>query len=42
MAFDYTSDAVREIARFFRQSGKAIIVLTVRQILVQAIERKLA
>ena len=42
LAFDYTSDALREIDRFFRQSGKAIIALTVREILDEEIARKLA
>jgi len=42
VAFDYTSDALREIDRFFRKSGKAIIALTVREILDEEIARKLA
>ena len=42
VAFDYTSDALREIDRFFRKSGKAIIALTVGEILDEAIARKLA
>ncbi len=42
VALDYTSDALREIDRFFRQSGKAVIALTVREILDEAIARKLA
>ena len=42
VAFDYTSDALREIGRFFRQSGKAIIAFTVREILDEEIARKLA
>ncbi len=42
MAFDYTSDALREIDRFFRQSGRVIIALTVREILDEEIARKLA
>ncbi len=41
-AFDYTSDALREIDAFFRKSGKAIIALTVREILDEEIARKLA
>jgi len=41
VAFDYTSDALREIDRFFRKSGKAIIALTVREILDEEIARKL-
>jgi len=42
VAFDYTSDALREIDAFFRKSGKAIIALTVREILDEEIARKLA
>ena len=42
VAFDYTSDALREIDRFFRKSGKAIIALTVREILDEEIARTLA
>ncbi len=42
VAFDYTSGALREIDRFFRQSGKVIIALTVREILDEEIARKLA
>ena len=42
VAFDYTHDALREIDAFFRQSGKAIIALTVREILDEEIARKLA
>jgi hypothetical protein len=42
VAFDYTSDALREIDAFFRKSGKAIIALTVREILEEEIARKLA
>ncbi len=42
VAFDYTSDALREIGAFFRKSGKAIIALTVREILDEEIARKLA
>ncbi len=42
VAFDYTSDALREINGFFRKSGKAIIALTVREILDEEIARKLA
>ncbi len=42
VAFDYTADALREIDAFFRKSGKAIIALTVREILDEEIARKLA
>lgn len=42
VSFDYTSDALREIDGFFRKSGKAIIALTVHEILDEEIARKLA
>ena len=42
VAFDYTADSLREIDAFFRKSGKAIIALTVREILEEEIARKLA
>jgi len=42
VAFDYTADALHEIDAFFRKSGKAIIALTVREILDEQIARKLA
>jgi DNA modification methylase len=42
VAFDYTSGALSEIDAFFRKSGKAIIPLTVRDILDEQIARKLA
>ena len=42
VAFDYTRDALREIDAFFRKSGKAIIALTVREILDEEIAMKLA
>ncbi len=42
VAFDYTSDALREIDAFFRKSGKAIIALTVREILDEQLAKKLA
>lgn len=42
VSFDYTSDALREIDGFFRKSGKAMIALTVREILEEGIARKLA
>ncbi len=41
ISFDYTSDALTEIDRFFRKSGKAIVPLTVREILDEQIARKL-
>ena len=42
VAFDYTSDALREIDAFFRKTGKAIIALTVREILDEELAKKLA
>ena len=42
VAFDYSSDALTEIDRFFRQTGKVIIALTVREILDEEIAKKLA
>lgn len=42
VAFDYTSDAKTEIDRFFRQTGKVIIALTVQEILEEQIAMKLA
>jgi len=42
VSFDYTSDALSEIQRFFRQSGKVIIPLTVREILDEQIAHKFA
>ena len=42
MAFDYSSDAKTEISRFFKQSGRVIIPLTVQEILDEEIAHKLA
>ena len=42
VAFDFSSDALREIDAFFRKSGKAIVALTVRDILDEEIAKKLA
>ncbi len=42
VAFDFSSDALREIDAFFRKSGKAIVALTVREILDEEIAKKLA
>ena len=42
VAFDYSSDAMTEIDAFFRRSGKAIIALTVQEILSEEIAKKLA
>lgn len=40
--FDHSTDALREIDRFFRQSGKVNIALTVREILDEQLAKKLA
>jgi hypothetical protein len=42
VAFDYSSDALTEIDRFFRKTGKIIVALTAREILDEQIARKLA
>ena len=42
VAFDFSSDALMEVGRFFKQRGKVIIPLTVREILDEEIARKLA
>ena len=42
VSFDYTSDALREIDRFFRSSVEIIIALTVREILDEQLAKKLA
>jgi hypothetical protein len=42
VAFDYSTDALREIDAFFRKSGKVVIALTVREILDEEIAKKLA
>lgn len=42
VAFDFSSDALTEIDRFFRKSHKAIVALTVREILDEQIAKKLA
>ena len=42
VSFDYSDDATREIQRFFKQTGKSIIALTVREILDEQIAMKLA
>lgn len=41
VSFDFTSDALTEIDRFFRQTRKVIIALTVREILDEEIAKKL-
>jgi len=42
VSFDYTGDALTEISRFFKQTGKVIVALTVREILDEQIAHKLA
>ncbi len=42
VSFDYTSDAMTEIGRFFRQTGKVIVPFTVAEILDEHIGQKLA
>lgn len=42
VSFDYTSDAMTEIDRFFRTTGNVIIPFTVKEILEEQIARKLA
>src|SRR5665213_623845 len=42
VSFDYTSDALSEIQRFFKQTGRIIVALTVKQILDDEIAMKLA
>ena len=42
VSFDYTGDALIEISRFFKQTGKVIVALTVREILDEQIAHKLA
>ena len=42
VAFDNSADALTEIDRFFRKSGKVIVALTVREILDEQIAKKLA
>jgi len=41
VAFDYSQDALDEISRFFKQTGKAIVALTVKEILDEQIAMKL-
>ena len=41
VAFDYSQDALTEINRFFTQSGKVIVALTVKEILDEQIAMKL-
>ena len=42
VSFDYSSDAMREIDRFFREEHRIIVPLTVQEILDEEIARKLA
>ena len=42
VAFAFSQDAEREVDAFFRRSGKAIILLTVKEILEEQISKKLA
>ena len=42
VSFDFTGDAETEVARFFTQTGKVIVLLTVRQILDEQIAHRLA
>ncbi len=42
VSFGYSSDAITEIGRFFRQTGKVIVPFTVREILDEQIAYKLA
>ena len=42
VSFDFTGDAETEVARFFTQTGKVIVLLTVRQILDEKIAHRLA
>jgi hypothetical protein len=37
VSFDYSEDARREVQRFFKQSGKIIVLLTVQEILDEQI-----
>lgn len=42
VSFDYTGDAKSEISRFFKQTGKVIVPLTMQEILDEQIAHKLA
>jgi len=42
VSFDFTSDALTEISRFFKQTSKVIIPLTVKEILDEELAQKLA
>ena len=42
VSFDYSGDAMTEISRFFKQTGRVIIPLTVHEILEEQFAHKLA
>jgi hypothetical protein len=42
VSFDYSQDAIEEIGRFFKRTGKSIVPFTVRDILDEETARKLA
>ena len=42
ISFDYADGALTEIGRFFKQAGRVIVPLTVRDILDEQIAHKLA
>ena len=42
VSFDFSSDAIREIGRFFREEHRTIVPVTVREILDEQIAHKLA
>jgi hypothetical protein len=42
VSFAFSSDALTEISRFFKSSGKVIVPLTVKEILDEEIAQKLA
>ena len=42
VSFDYTSDARTEVQRFFKQTGRVIVLLTVREILEEELAMRLA
>jgi hypothetical protein len=42
VSFDYTGDALTEVSRFFKQTGRVIIPLTVQEILEEQFAHKLA
>jgi DNA modification methylase len=42
ISFDYTNDAMMEVGRFFKHTGRVIVLLTVREILEEQIGHKLA